>query len=542
MKHLKRILLTLAAACLLTCFAGAADNLNEFYEELMQNLQEQRQAFVIEYTGDISDLHGENGSPLPGPEIVRNMAATVPNEHGNGADPVMMNLRTASCGIDKDNRLHFTVEYLLKPEQLDWVNGKAQQLVKELELRGEPDFIKIRTIYEYVATHFTYDKTLSRFTDYDGLTTGSMVCQGYALLTYRMMWAAGIPCRIVVGTSRGEAHGWNIVLLDGVWYNLDTTWDSLDSEAMTWDYFLKGEGFFLTHQPTAQYTRKAFTNLHPISKTPYPVNALKILVDGTAYTNLIIRNGKDLTLELDTPISSEIQWTSTNPAVVSVDENGHIVSLTPGETIITATAEDSGWLPGQLFVTGVDMTTCSDWAEAELTSYYLRKLYPAELCHSYQNPITREELAHLVYQLLSQYGKGPGLVNGLNFRDVSSSPYWYSILYVTGRHIFRGVGDRTFDPQGLVTREMAAKVLTATLEFMKKMPELKGEKTAFADGTAVSDWAKDYVDAAVELGIFEGDANGNFNPKEHLSREMAAVIMERMFLKYVDPALTENAA
>ena len=36
----------------------------------------------------------------------------------------------------------------------------------------------------------------------------------------------GIPCDIVFGTcTNGGGHAWNLVQLDGNWYQMDVTWD-----------------------------------------------------------------------------------------------------------------------------------------------------------------------------------------------------------------------------------------------------------------------------------------------------------------------------
>ena len=36
---------------------------------------------------------------------------------------------------------------------------------------------------------------------------------------------AGIDCSIVIGTSKGGGHAWNIVRIDGEYYHLDTTYN-----------------------------------------------------------------------------------------------------------------------------------------------------------------------------------------------------------------------------------------------------------------------------------------------------------------------------
>ena len=56
------------------------------------------------------------------------------------------------------------------------------------------------------------------------------VCQGYAGLLYRLCLEMGISCRMITGTGNGGAHAWNIVALDGKYYNADSTWDAGSTE------------------------------------------------------------------------------------------------------------------------------------------------------------------------------------------------------------------------------------------------------------------------------------------------------------------------
>ena len=53
---------------------------------------------------------------------------------------------------------------------------------------------------------------------------------------YRLLLTAGIDCRFIGGLSRNEAHSWNIVKLNGKYYNIDATWDA--GKYPTYKYFL----------------------------------------------------------------------------------------------------------------------------------------------------------------------------------------------------------------------------------------------------------------------------------------------------------------
>lgn len=59
----------------------------------------------------------------------------------------------------------------------------------------------------------------------NGLMRGKCVCAGYADILYNCLSVVGIEtCKI-----SGKQHAWNKVKIDGVWYNVDLTWDRTDT-------------------------------------------------------------------------------------------------------------------------------------------------------------------------------------------------------------------------------------------------------------------------------------------------------------------------
>lgn len=77
---------------------------------------------------------------------------------------------------------------------------------------------------------------------YSALINGETVCAGYARSFQYIMQELGIPCYMCVGYA-GESHAWDIVLLDGDYYNVDVTWD--DTSTMTYNYFNKTDSDYL---------------------------------------------------------------------------------------------------------------------------------------------------------------------------------------------------------------------------------------------------------------------------------------------------------
>ena len=119
----------------------------------------------------------------------------------------------------------------------------------ELQLNGLSEAKKITKIHDYICNHVDYEynsKEEQIYTAYGALCTGKAVCQGYAVLFYRLCKEAGLSVRIISGTGNGGAHGWNIVRIGSKYYNVDCTWDG--QGATTYNkYLLKSEADFKDH-------------------------------------------------------------------------------------------------------------------------------------------------------------------------------------------------------------------------------------------------------------------------------------------------------
>ncbi|BBI31351.1 transglutaminase domain-containing protein [Cohnella abietis] len=152
---------------------------------------------------------------------------------------------TLNAAVQSDDYMHYTVKtfgydatieddtanitfqftYWETLAQTNEVKKIVAKTLDQILTRGMNDHQKVKAIHDWIVTRVAYDTRLIAHSAYDGLVNGKTVCQGYAVLTYEMMNQAGIPVKIVEGTSRGIAHTWNLVQLDGKWYHLDTTWD-----------------------------------------------------------------------------------------------------------------------------------------------------------------------------------------------------------------------------------------------------------------------------------------------------------------------------
>lgn len=198
-------------------------------------------------------------------------------KHSNDFDYLHWTIATYGFSIDYYSNtksiFRFKMTYRESASQLKKVNAKVKKVLSSLNLSRKSRVEKIRAIHDYIAKTVEYDHSLRNFTAYAGLVNSNhkTVCQGYALLFYKMCTDAGIPCRIVTGWA-GTPHAWNIVKLSGKWYYVDVTWDDTDNsyQPYTYDYFLVGSGKMdWNHSLDVDYKTEAFRKKYPISIKDY---------------------------------------------------------------------------------------------------------------------------------------------------------------------------------------------------------------------------------------------------------------------------------
>ncbi|REE92756.1 transglutaminase superfamily protein [Paenibacillus taihuensis] len=122
-------------------------------------------------------------------------------------------------------KISVNIQYRESAAQTEEVERRVAELLPAIVSAGMTPEQKIRAIHDWIVTHVRYDESLQHYTAYEALEDGTAVCQGYALLAYRMLEDAGIDVRIVEGTVSSGSHVWNMVRLGSEWYHLDVTWD-----------------------------------------------------------------------------------------------------------------------------------------------------------------------------------------------------------------------------------------------------------------------------------------------------------------------------
>ena len=171
-----------------------------------------------------------------------------------------------------DLNIFYDVSYLSSLEQEEKVDEEVSNLLKSLDLSNKTDYQKVKAIYDYICSNVTYDhdnlndESYSlKYTAYAALINKTAVCQGYASLFYRLALDTGVDTRVISGEAGGP-HAWNIVKLNGKYYNLDSTWDAGRS---TYAYFLKNTNDFDDHVRDNDYQSNEFIEEYPMWDESY---------------------------------------------------------------------------------------------------------------------------------------------------------------------------------------------------------------------------------------------------------------------------------
>ena len=97
----------------------------------------------------------------------------------------------------------------------------------------EGDYEKAKFYFKWIAKHTSYDANAKNNQNIKSVfLTHSSVCNGYTKAFLYLCNKSNIDCLLINGDvikdSVKEAHAWNIIKLNGQWYNVDTTWGDND--------------------------------------------------------------------------------------------------------------------------------------------------------------------------------------------------------------------------------------------------------------------------------------------------------------------------
>ncbi len=147
------------------------------------------------------------------------------------------------------NDYYLKVGYRFSMDELVRIRAEAKAAVKKVAAQlykpGMSDYEAVCAVNDYLCDNVYYppnepyaDITHSA---YGAMIDGCAVCEGYACAASALLNEMGVQCDIEIGPCGSGYHAWNLVLVDGNWYQLDVTWNDGGGDRTT--YLLVTDSF-----------------------------------------------------------------------------------------------------------------------------------------------------------------------------------------------------------------------------------------------------------------------------------------------------------
>jgi len=294
-------------------------------------------------------------------------------------------------------------------------------------------------------------------------------------------------------------------------------------------------------------------------RQPIPTTAVSIC--GTDTRNLTIGQTLPLaaTVAPADATNQNVVWSSSNPAVATVNELGLVRAVSVGSTTITVATVDGGHTASLTLVVTIpkppptNPTDVSPTPKPPLVNFtdvcpnawyrpYIESIAAQNIMHGTGNGLfspnmdfSRAMLAVTLWRMEEQPLGGVSFV----FRDVAADRwYTHAIAWAFSESIAKGVGSGMFVPRDAVTREQFATMLF-------RYARAKGHDVTvspnfdwnhFSDRDAVSSWAVDAMRWAVYNNLITGTTSTTLASRSTTTRAHSAAILTRfMELFVVDP-------
>ena len=254
----------------------------------------------------------------------------------------------------------------------------------------------------------------------------------------------------------------------------------------------------------------------------------------------------------DNATNKAVNWTSSDSAVATVDQNGVVTAVAPGIAVITATAADgrgasasctvtvSSYLPPanpnyritveatQGGTVTADPTAAKAGATVTLTPAPDRgyQVGSVAVTDRFGDPVAVTEQADGTYTFVMPNGQVTVTVTfaeaPLPFHDVTEGDWFYdAVRYAYETGLMDGVGAGLFAPNSETTRAQ----LVTILYRLSGQPAPSGD-SGFSD-VETGTWYTDAVAWAAQNGIVNGVSDTQFVPGDDITREQLAVILYR---------------
>jgi hypothetical protein len=481
---------------------AVAYNLTDFIAVVDDGIKNMDSKLVVNYIGNIEPIYAD-------------IKASIRNSvKGTYAGSVLSEYNLKLEGTTQKSTVTMSFKYNHTKEQENELNFAVDTILNEIITDDMTDMEKIKAVNDYVVLKTQYsfnnESGVSVYSPYAIIKGNKAVCQAYALFTYKMLDKLGFEVKYVIGNGLGEEHAWNLVKLDGQWYHLDTTWNDpvpdrngfvsyvyflMSDQAIGKDHTWKKEDYPSAYDNIYSYFNeisKAKTMdkyIYYTSKTDN--NLYKIKVDGTEKQKLINVSVQDFVITQD-----KIYFNNYSGG-------GYLYSMNlDGTNLKALNSEHSTEL------------TLSD----NILSY---KIYGT-------NTVKTIVLDNMVNNTSS---KLENIDNAS--KDTPSAWAVSSVEKAIGLGLVNN--ELLNDYQSNITREEFCEIIINIYEKISGKQALVPSVNKFKDTTNRS------VLKANLLGIVNGVSEEKFNPKDNITREQIAVMLNKLMGSLsINPILTQE--
>jgi transglutaminase/protease-like cytokinesis protein 3 len=142
-----------------------------------------------------------------------------------------------------DGSVDLKIKYFQAPPETKAVEEFAIKFVSTSIKSSMTDLEKLIVVHDFIIKSVKYDYSLKNRSPYLAIKEKKSVCSGFALLAGKLLEIAKVKQFYVTGdstdptTHKNGKHIWNKITLQGMWYNIDFTWDSCCKESNPYIYF-----------------------------------------------------------------------------------------------------------------------------------------------------------------------------------------------------------------------------------------------------------------------------------------------------------------
>lgn len=236
----------------------------EIYAKVAEHLLNREKSFSVScsYTAAVRSLieriGGESESGFYHALYDITHAADQPGTTDDG-DYLYGILWGANCYYSDGMLRFYGVKYFETKKQTKKVNQYTKKTARKLMKKTRNQYERLKLAYSFVIKRVTYDTRKKCFySAYAGYVKRKTVCNGYALMLYKLLRKMGFSARFVSGKvfdgKKWYLHAWNKVKYHGKWYNLDACSDDEDDGLVYGDFFMvRNKKFSKTHRADAFY-------------------------------------------------------------------------------------------------------------------------------------------------------------------------------------------------------------------------------------------------------------------------------------------------